>query len=157
MKPLFKPRQAKLFAGGHGANLRLPGRYAVHKPVFTDRVFWFAFPVVNSTAFFCLVSLFVRRIALDDGSILALAPLATSLTGLRGGLPEQNVFMRRTLIIAISFGIARVAEKTGRSLLVRAFIRIARSEILGVPWPFHCFVWLVVIAKRPWAWRGLIP
>src|SRR5205823_10968968 len=83
---------------------------------------------------------------------------ATSLTGLARRLPEQNVFMAAALIVAISFAIAGLAEKTGVPFGPRIYTDALGARILGVPWPIP-LVWLVVIVNgrgvarlimRPW-------
>jgi len=83
---------------------------------------------------------------------------ATSQLGLARRLPEQNVLMAATLIAAISFTIAVVAEKTRVPFGPRGYTAALGGKIFGVPWPMP-LLWLVVVVNargvarlilRPW-------
>ena len=152
MKPLFKPAPTEVFAGGM-AQLPSPWAHAVHKPVFI--AFLVCFAVVSTSLLLGFSSSEESRWVTGLFWLLA---AATSLTGLARRLPEQNVLMAATLIVAISFAIAGVAEKTGVPFGPRTYTDALGARIFGVPWPIP-LVWLVVIVNgrgvarlimRPW-------
>ena len=99
MKPLFKPAPTEVFAGG--VQLPSPWAHAAHKPVFI------AFLVCFAIAW---TALLLGGFPSEDwpwlNGLFWLLAAATSLTGLARRLPEQNVFVAATLIVAVSFGIA---------------------------------------------------
>src|SRR5438477_4598183 len=152
MNPLFKPAPTAVFAGGV-AQLPSPWAHRTHKPVFI------AFLVCVAVAWVPLllgVSFSEARHWLED--LFWLLAAATSLLGLARRLPGQNVLMATTLIAAISFIIAVVAEKTRVPFGPRAYTDALGGKILGVPWPLP-LLWLVVIVNargvarlilRPW-------
>src|SRR5438132_12963663 len=100
MKPLFKPAPTEVFADGV-AQLPSPWAYAAHKPVFI------AFLVCFAIAW---TALLLGSSPSEEwrwlNGLFWLLAAATSLTGLARRLPEQNVFMSATLVVAISFGIS---------------------------------------------------
>src|SRR6266496_4167373 len=106
MNPLFKPAPTAVFADGV-AQLPSPWAHRTHKPVFI------AFLVCFAVAW---VTLLLGVSFTEEGRWLEglfwLLAAATSLLGLARRLPAQNLFMAATLITAISFTIAIVAEKT---------------------------------------------
>src|SRR5437762_11249565 len=137
MNPLFKPAPTEVFAGGM-AQLPSPWAHAMHKPVFIAFLVCFA---VVSTSLLLGVS-WSEESRWVTGLFWLLAA-ATSLTGLARRLPEQNVFMAAMLIVAISFGIAIIAEKTGVPFGPRIYTAALGEKILGIPWPIPLF-WLAV-------------
>jgi len=152
MKPLFKPSPTEFFADGV-AQLPSPWAHSAHKPVFI------AFLVCFAIAW---TALLLGSSPSEDWSWLNalfwLLAAATSLTGLARRLPEQNVFVAATLIVAVSFGIAITAEKTGVPFGPRAYTAALGEKILGVPWPIP-LLWLAVavngrgvarLVMRPW-------
>src|SRR5436190_22735277 len=152
MKPLFRPGPAEFFPGGF-AQWPSPWAHAVHKPVFIAFLGCFA---AAWTALLLGISSAEAGRWLDG--LFWLLAAASSLTGLARRLPEQNVFMAATLIIAISFGIAFVAEKTGVPFGPRAYTDVLGARIPGVPWPVP-LMWVPVIVNgrgvarlilRPW-------
>src|SRR5256884_83784 len=151
MKPLFKPSPTEFFAGV--ARLPSPWAHAAHKPVFI------AFLVCFAIAW---TALLLGGSPSEDwpwlNGLFWLLAAATSLTGLARRLPEQNVFVAATLIVAVSFGIAIIAEKTGVPFGPRTYTAALGEKILGVPGPIPLF-WLAVTVNgrgvsrliiRPW-------
>src|SRR2546426_12238235 len=152
MKPLFKPAATEVFAGGV-AQLPSPWAHAAHKPVFI------AFLVCFAIAW---TALLLGGSPSEDwpwlNGLFWLLAAATSLTGLARRLPEQNVYIAATLIVAVSFGIAIMAEKTGVPFGPRTYTAALGEKILGVPWPIP-LLWLAVtvngrgvarLIMRPW-------
>jgi uncharacterized membrane protein len=152
LNPLFKPAPTEVYAGGV-AQLPSPLAHALHKPVFI------AFLV-------CFASVWVALLfGIPFGAewrwlegLFWLLAAATSLVGPARRLPGQNVFMAATLITAISFCIAVVAEKTRVPFGPRSCTEALGAVILGVPWSIP-LIWLVIIVNgrglarlimRPW-------
>src|SRR5438477_10974903 len=112
------------------AQLPSPWAPAMHKPVFIAFLVCFA---VVSTSLLLGVS-WSEESRWVTGLFWLLAA-ATSLTGLALRLPEQNVFMAAMLIVAISFAIAGVAEKTCVPFGPRTYTDVPGGRIIVVPWP----------------------
>ena len=152
MNPLFKPAPTAVFAGGV-VQLPSPWAHRTHKPVFIAFLVCFAIAWVT----LLLGVSFSEDWHWLEGLFWLLAA-ATSLLGLARRLPGQNVLMATTLIAAISFIIAVVAEKTRVPFGPRAYTDALGGKIFGVPWPMP-LLWLVVIVNsrgvarlilRPW-------
>jgi len=152
MNPLFKPAQTEVFAGGV-AQLPSPWAHRSHKPVFIAFLVCFAVAWVT----LLLGVSFSEEWRWLEGLFWLLAA-TTSLLGLARRLPVQNAFVAATLIAAISFTIAMVAEKTRVPFGPRGYTDALGGKILGVPWPMP-LLWLVVIVNsrgvarlilRPW-------
>ena len=152
MSLLFKPAPDAVFAGGV-AQLPSPWANRAHKPVFIAFLVWFAVAWVT----LLLDVSFSEDWRWMEGLFWLLAA-ATSLLGLARRLPGQNVLMAATLIVAIAFTIAVVAEKTRVPFGPRVYTDALGGKIFGVPWPMP-LLWLVVIVNgrgvarlilRPW-------
>ena len=152
MNRLFKPAPDEVFAE-RIAQPPSPWAHAAHKPVFIAVLVAFALECVT-----LLLGIWSSEGRGWLEGLFWLLAAATSLVGLARRLPEQNVLMSATLIMAISTGIAVMAEKTGIPFGPRAYTETVGAKILGVPWLIP-LLWLVVIVNgrgvarlimRPW-------
>jgi uncharacterized membrane protein len=133
------------------ALLPSPWAYAIHKPVFLAFLLGLAFAWIT------------LLLGLSDDwpwseALLWTLAAAAALVGLARRLPGQNVLFSATLIAALSFTIAVVADRTAVPYGPRAYSDRLGEKILGVPWPVP-LMWIVVIVTgrgvarlimRPW-------
>jgi uncharacterized membrane protein len=152
MNPLFKPAPTSVFAGG-AAQWPSPWAHRAHKPVFIAFLVCFALTWVT----LLLGVSFSEDWRWLEGVFWSLAA-ATSLVGLARRLPEQSAFLAAAFIVAISFAVAVVGEKTHVPFGPRGYTDAFGGKIFGVPWPMP-LLWLAVIVNgrgvarlilRPW-------
>ena len=152
MNPLLKPAPTEKPASG-GTRLPSPWAHAMHQPVF------YAFLVCFALLWLALMidHSFAEDWHRLEGLFWMLAA-ATSLVGLARYLPGQNVLMASTLLAAISFAVAALAQKTGIPFGPRTYTGTFGAKILGVPWQVP-LLWLTIIVNgrgvarlmmRPW-------
>ncbi len=152
MNPLFKPAPTDVLAAG-SARLPSPWAHAMHQLVFNAFLVCFALVWMTLTPGHS----FAEEWHGLEGLFWLLAA-ATSLVGLARCLPGQNVLMASTLLAAISFAVAALAQKTGILFGPRTYTGTFGAKILGVPWPVP-LLWLTIIFNgrgvarlimRPW-------
>ena len=140
MNRLFKPAPIEVFPE-RIAQLPSPWAHAAHKPLFIAVLVAFAAECVT-----LLPDNWSSEGCRWLEGLFWLLAAATSLVGLARRLPEQNMLMSATLIMAISAGIAAIAEKTGIPFGPRTYTDTLGAKILGVPWSIP-LLWLVVIVN----------